>query len=549
MNTRPLSSLILGICTLACSWFLFALPAWGQMNETAPVVLDGRVVFEVARSGQFSAKDRAEDASRSLNGLVRATFQPLQEEQEASINIEIDSSQRIPTIKLNGSHWLSVTAEDTPQGRSLTEQARIWKRELESAIAQAKYERTQAFLTEAIIFSLLAIAIATVLIRGINLICQKWINPYLKESHPPATAHSPTQPLQGTNPSFIAFQVFLNLLRSLIILITLIYISTRFPQTRHLNRQLRDTVIDSLTSDLFPLGNNAYSALDLMILIALLTALFIFARSIKQVLRLRVLSLTGLSRAAQETIAIVANYGFVLIGTLVLLQIWGLDITSLTVFAGVLGVGVGLGIQGIAKEFVSGLVLIFERPIQVGDFVDVGGLVGTIENISVRSTELTTLDRVSVILPNSRFLEQEVVNWSHRSAISRLHIPAGVAYGSNVEIVRQALLEAAHQQADVLSIPPPNVFFLGFGDSALNFDLLAWISEPRKQYQIKSDLYFLIYQLFQERGVEIPFPQRDMHVRSGKLPVELTPELTESLAQLSSHFSQWLDYNSSQNGN
>lgn len=547
MNIRALSSLILGICTLTCSWFLFALPAWGQMNETAPVLLDGRVVFEVARSGQFSAKDRAEEANRNLNSLVRATFQPLQEEQEESIEIEIDSSQRIPTIKLNGSHWLSVTAEDAPQGRSLTEQARIWKRELERAIAQAKYERTQAFLTQGIIFSLLAIAIATLLIRGINLICQRWIHPYLKESHPPATAHSHTQSLQ--NPSFIAFQVFLNLLRSLIILTTLIYISTRFPQTRHLNRQLRDTVIYSLTSDLFPLGNNAYSILDLIILIALLVALFILARSIKQVLRMRVLSLTGLSRAAQETIAIVANYSFVLIGTLVLLQIWGLDITSLTVFAGVLGVGVGLGIQGIAKEFVSGLVLIFERPIQVGDFVDVGGLVGTIENISVRSTELTTLDRVSVILPNSRFLEQEVVNWSHRSAISRLHIPAGVAYGSNVEVVRQALLDASKQHSDVLSIPPPNVFFLGFGDSALNFDLLVWISEPRQQYQIKSDLYFAIYKLFQERGVEIPFPQRDMHVRSGKLPVELTPELTDSLAQLSSNFSQWLDHNSSKNGN
>jgi small-conductance mechanosensitive channel len=100
-----------------------------------------------------------------------------------------------------------------------------------------------------------------------------------------------------------------------------------------------------------------------------------------------------------------------------------------------------------------------------------------------------------------------------------------------------------------LSIPPPNVFFLGFGDSSLDFDLLAWISEPRKQFQIKSDLYFLIYKLFQERGVEIPFPQRDIHVRSGNLPVELTPELTQSLAQLSTHLSGWLADRASENGN
>ena len=525
MNVRALSSCFLGICTIACSWLLWALPAWGQITETAPVLLDGRVVFEVARSGQFSATDRAQEATRSLNGVVRATFRPLQEEPEESISITVSTTETIPTLQLNGRHWLSVTSEDTPEGRSLIEQARIWESSLESAIARAKYERTQQFLIRSALLSFLAVAILLFFLRGINVICDRWIYPYLQESHStPRATSSYSQPLTTANPRFIAFQIVLNLFRFLLILITLIYISTRFPQTRHLNRQLRDTVIYSLTSDIFPLGNNAYSVLDLIILIALLTALFILARSIKQVLRMRVLSITGLSRAAQETIAVVANYGFILIGTLVLLQLWGLDITSLNVFAGVLGVGVGLGIQGIAKEFVSGLVLIFERPIQVGDFVDVGGLVGTIENISVRSTELTTIDRVSVILPNSRFLEQEVVNWSHRSGISRLHIPVKVAYGSDVELVRQTLLDAANEHSDVLSIPPPNIFFLGFGDSALEFNLLPWISEPRKQFQIKSDLYFLVYKLFQERGITIPFPQQDIHVRSGKLPVELTQE-------------------------
>lgn len=541
-DRAQLSSYFLALCTFIFSFFLFTQPAWSQTTETASILLDGNVVFQVTSSGQFSAKERAEEANRTLNRTVQSALQPLQEEAVAGINIEVDTRQNIPVLKINGNHLLSVTPEDTPQGRSLEEQARIWKGQIDSAIARSEYERSWRYLLQAILLSLLAAIVAGALILIINSICQRWIDPYLREEADPITpSHAPSQPFSGHSTRFIAFQVFLNFLRGLIILITLGYISTLFPQTRHLSRQLRDTLISSLTSDLFPLGSNAYSVLDLIILVSLFTALFILARSIKQVLRLRVLSLTGLSRAAQETIALVANYSFVLIGTLVLLQIWGLDISSLTVFAGVLGVGIGLGIQGIAKEFVSGLVLIFERPIQAGDFIDVGGLVGTVEHISVRSTEITTLDRVSVILPNSRFLEAEVINWSHRSPISRLRIRVGVAYGSNLEIVRQALLDAANQHSDVLSIPPPNVFFLGFGDSSLDFDLLAWISEPRKQFQIKSDLYFLIYQFFQERGVEIPFPQRDLHVRSGNLPVELTPELTQSLAQLSSHLSGWLE--------
>ena len=533
-------SLVLGICLFTISFFLFPFPAAAQTNHSAPILVDGRVVFEVTASGQFSAKERAEDANQTLNRIIRESFSPLDTEEDQTIEITIDARQTLPVLRINNNHLLSVTPEDTPQGRNLESQAENWQRELRTALNTAREERTTGYLVSAVLFSVVIILIAGLLIWAIGLICQRWINPYLREAETPAESH--TQPFSGTNTRFIAFQVFLNVLRSVIILIALGYITTLFPQTRHLSRQLRDTIIYSLTSDLFPLGNNAYSVLDLIILIALFTALFILARSIKQILRLRVLSITGLSRAAQETIAVVANYAFVFIGALVLLQIWGLDISSLTVFAGVLGVGIGLGIQGIAKEFVSGLVLIFERPIQAGDFVEVDDLVGTVEHISVRSTEITTLDRVSVILPNSRFLESEVVNWSHRSPISRLRIRVRVAYGSNLEIIRQALLDAANDNTDVLSIPPPNVFFLGFGNSSLDFDLLAWISEPRKQFQIKSDLYFSIYQLFQERGVEIPFPQRDLHVRSGALPVELTPELTQSLSQLSANLSGWLDH-------
>ena len=241
----------------------------------------------------------------------------------------------------------------------------------------------------------------------------------------------------------------------------------------------------------------------------------------------------GINRGAQEAIAILAKYGLIFIGTLVLLQIWGLDISSLAIVASALGVGIGLGLQDIAKNFGSGIVLVFERPIQVGDFVEVGDYKGTVERIGARSTEIRTLDRVSIIVPNSRFLENEVINWSHRNPISRLHLPVGVAYGCDAKAVEGALLEAASSHASVLKSPPPQVLFKSFGDSSLNFELLVWTKEPERQFLLTSDLYYKIYEVLGQRQIEIPFPQRDLHLRSGTLG--LSPQVESALIQMFAH--------------
>jgi small-conductance mechanosensitive channel len=326
-----------------------------------------------------------------------------------------------------------------------------------------------------------------------------------------------------------------------LLVFAVLYITNLFPQTRELSGKITYAIVGSLVSKLIPLGNTSYSVLDLFVLMGLFTGVVVSAGTVKKLLRSRVLSFTGMSRAAQETIAQVATYGMIFLGTIIVLQLWGLDLSSLTIVASVVGVGIGLGLQGIAKEFISGLVLIFERPIRVGDFVNVGDLMGTVERISVRSTEIRTLDELSIIVPNSRFLEAEVVNWTHHSPVSRLKVPVSVAYGSNLSIVRSALIDAAKEHPDVLAEPAPRVFFKGFGENALNFDLLIWIAEPRKQFRIMSDLYFRIEAILRHRKIEIPFPQRDLNVRSGSLPLELSPQLAESLAQLSNGMTQWLE--------
>lgn len=277
-------------------------------------------------------------------------------------------------------------------------------------------------------------------------------------------------------------------------------------------------------------GENPYSLTELIILIGLLFGLVIFAGTLTNFLRSRILSFTGINRGAQEAIVILFKYGLIFIGTLVLLQIWGLDISSLTILASALSVGIGFGLQDIAKNFGSGLVLVFERPIQVGDFVEVGEYTGTVERIGGRSTEIRTLDHVSIIVPNSRFLEKEVINWSHRNPISRLHLPVGVAYSSDPKVVQAALLEAASKHPNVLQAPSPLVLFKEFANNSLNFELLVWTAEPNKQFLLKSDLYYNIFEALQQRQIEIPFPQLDLHLRSGTL--EFTPEMQLALIQM-----------------
>jgi small-conductance mechanosensitive channel len=242
---------------------------------------------------------------------------------------------------------------------------------------------------------------------------------------------------------------------------------------------------------------------------------------IKRQLVVRFLSRSGLDQSLQYTIAQITGYAVLAVGFLLTLQSTGVDLSTVTVFAGAVGVGVGLGLQRLASNFISGLVILAERPIKIGDRIEVNNVAGRVIEIRARSTTVITNDNISLIVPNAVFTEHTIINWSHGDQKVRFRIPVGVAFGSDLEKVKEALLEVAKEHPAVLTMPEPTVFFESFGESALNLELVVWSAEmsyrPRR---FRSDLNFAIDRAFRKYQIELPFPQRDLNIRSGTLRVE-----------------------------
>jgi small-conductance mechanosensitive channel len=237
---------------------------------------------------------------------------------------------------------------------------------------------------------------------------------------------------------------------------------------------------------------------------------------------------SGLDRSLQYAISqIVANV-VLFVGIFVVLENTGIHLAALTVFAGAVGVGVGFGLQNIASNFISGLVILAERPITIGDRVEVAGIAGQVQLIRARSTVIRTNDNITMIVPNTKFIDSPVTNWTYGDPRVRFRIPVGVAYGSDIDTVREALLAAGRENPNTLNDPGPSVFLDKFGESSIDFELVVWSSEmsyrPRRY---RSDLNFAIEQKFREAGIEIAFPQRDIHIRDGVLKVENATESME----------------------
>jgi small-conductance mechanosensitive channel len=219
-------------------------------------------------------------------------------------------------------------------------------------------------------------------------------------------------------------------------------------------------------------------------------------------------------RGVRDSIKKLLHYALLSLGVLLALSVTGIDLKNFAVLAGALGIGIGFGLQNIVNNFVSGLILLFERPIKVGDMVMLDGDWGTVRKIGLRSTTVETFDQSEIIVPNSILVSEKVTNWTLSSEQSRIVVPVGVAYGSDVERVLAVLLEAGRQHPEVLDDPAPSPIFTAFGDSSLDFELRVWTRDVDKRLIIKNDLLLHIDRRFREENIEIPFPQHDLHLRS-----------------------------------
>ena len=214
------------------------------------------------------------------------------------------------------------------------------------------------------------------------------------------------------------------------------------------------------------------------------------------------------------------RYLILFIGFIIVLQTVGIDLSAITILAGALGVGIGFGLQNITNNLVSGIIILFERPIKVGDRIEVGDVAGDVVKISMRSTTIVTNDNISIIVPNSDFISSKVINWSHIDRNIRLNFPVGVSYKEDPQRIRKLLLEVARDNKGVLKEPKPDVLFSEFGDSALVFNLRIWTQEfINRPGVLKSQLYYAIFEKFAQNGVQIPFPQRDIHLKSTETPI------------------------------
>ena len=252
--------------------------------------------------------------------------------------------------------------------------------------------------------------------------------------------------------------------------------------------------------------------------------LFLIAsQSSRRYLQSNFLPQAGVEPALTQVLATFAAYAVLAIGVLAALNLMGISLTALAVIAGGLSVGIGFGLQEIVSNLISGFILLLERSIGPGDVVQEGETIGVVEEIGIRSMRIRTLDNVELIVPNARFLTETVTNYTRSESKVRVHIPVGVSYQSDPRQVEKVLLEAA-QNPLVLNSPAPSVFFTGFDESSLNFELLVWTDDAFEIPRLTSDLRFQIWETLQANHIEIPFPQRDVHVRSMVGPAVSPPD-------------------------
>jgi small-conductance mechanosensitive channel len=279
-----------------------------------------------------------------------------------------------------------------------------------------------------------------------------------------------------------------------------------------------------LTHSLVTLGAVSITPLFLIKAAVFLFVLVTASKVVQNLVTNRLLRRLHISEGLKFALGRFSTYFVFLGGLFVGLQSLGINLNSLVVFGGAVGVGVGLGLQNVVSNFVAGLILLIEQPIRIGDRVQTGDTLGDVVRIAARSTWIRTNDNVVIIVPNNTFINNSVTNWTANDPNVRINIPVGVGYNSDPAKVRELLLGAALAHPDVLREPNPDVIFTDYGDNSLNFTLRVWTAaRAHTPLILKSDIYFALFETFAAHSIELPFPQRDLHLRSSDIPIPYTP--------------------------
>ncbi len=280
-------------------------------------------------------------------------------------------------------------------------------------------------------------------------------------------------------------------------------------------------ILDRILS--FPLVRLERGAITLATLLqlGLMIALVFAAEAILRRLILRPLfARTRLPAASQFAVTRIIGYAVIVLGVYQAVTLSGVDLGSLTFLAGTIGLGLGFGLQNVISNFISGLIILAERPIAVGDRVDVGETTGRVQRIGLRSTSLLTNDNISIIVPNSAFITERVINWSHEDPRVRVRIPFRVEFGTDTERLRAAMVDLAQNHPGVLTSPPPELLFVGFGDSSLDFELGIWSGEyHHRPLVFRSGLYYAIDARLRREGFRVPYPRSDLHLHPSRITV------------------------------
>ncbi|MCP5365505.1 MAG: mechanosensitive ion channel family protein [Hyphomicrobiales bacterium] len=288
----------------------------------------------------------------------------------------------------------------------------------------------------------------------------------------------------------------------------------------------------------FSIGGVTISIIDLAFALIIFFLTIAITRLLRNILSERILANTKLDAGIRNSLAVGVSYVGIVLAFLLAAAVLGISLSNLAIVAGALSVGIGFGLQNIVNNFVSGLILLVERPLKVGDWVVVGDQEGYVKRINVRATEIQTFERSAVIVPNSEILSSALINWTHKDITGRVEVRVGVAYGSDTTMVRDTLMSCAESHPDVLNWPRPYVLFLDFGDSSLDFAVRAYVRDVERRLTVGSDLRFAIDQAFRERNIEIPFPQRVVHMENTAPPEVVAPHARTSVGPSAPHRSQ-----------